>query len=115
MITFNFSTSPLFLATVLGVPAVSVMATAILLTSDREPAPMSVQSAPGPNGCVMFCEDTPKPSFNEGNCAEPPPGINIRLWHCDPIRTPQPKTKPKTVSRAGCVMFCDEREWGERR
>ncbi|MFC9436741.1 hypothetical protein [Nocardia sp. NPDC057030] len=111
MITFNFSSSPSFLAVALGVPATAALATAILLTTDRTPQPVVYQSS-APGACVMFCEDVPKPSFNDANCAEPPPGINIRLWKCEPPRAPQPKPKPIAVAR-GCVMFCDEPAWGE--
>ncbi|WP_029893556.1 hypothetical protein [Nocardia brasiliensis] len=114
MITFDLSSNPPFLATVLGVTAVSVMATAVLLTADRTPTPVSYQASTRPDGCVMFCEDVPKPSFNDANCGEPPPGINFRLWKCDPIRTPQPKAKAKPTSAGACIMFCDEPRRGDR-
>ncbi|MFI9406246.1 hypothetical protein [Nocardia sp. NPDC052316] len=116
MSTFNSVPNPPFLAVVLGVPAVTIMATAVLLTADRTPAPVSYQSstradgcamycddaAPtalfvsaGPNaggdGCVMFCEDVPKASLRDANCADAPPLINFRPWKCDPIDAPEPK------------------------
>ncbi|WP_107659550.1 hypothetical protein [Nocardia suismassiliense] len=91
MSTFNVVPNPPFLAVVLGVPAVTIMATAVLLTTDRSPAPVSYQASPRADGCVMFCEDVPKASFRDANCADAPPLINFRPWKCDPIDTPKPK------------------------
>ncbi|WP_405159539.1 hypothetical protein OG203_24010 [Nocardia sp. NBC_01499] len=89
--TTKFAVHPPFLVAVLGVPAVAIMATAVLLTAGRSPAPVSYQASPRPDGCVMFCEDVPKASFRDANCPDGPPLIGFTLWECKPIETPKPK------------------------
>ncbi|MFE9583200.1 hypothetical protein ACFYO1_42970 [Nocardia sp. NPDC006044] len=74
---------PPLLAVVLGVGGVAVMATAVLLTHDRIPAPtpapapapvvvsvpaaVSSRTSVRPDGCVMFCDDKPLSSFRDAN------------------------------------------------
>ncbi|WP_222595195.1 hypothetical protein [Nocardia ninae] len=96
---------PPFLVAVLGVPAVAVMATAVLLTVDRSPAPVAyltttradgcemfcADTSVRADGCVMFCEDVPKASFRDANCPDGPPLINFTPWKCAPTDTPKPK------------------------
>ncbi|MEV6563024.1 hypothetical protein AB0M22_45420 [Nocardia sp. NPDC051756] len=82
---------PPFLVAVLGVPAVAIMATAVLLTHDRSPAPVAYQTSTRPDGCVMFCEDVPKASFRDANCPDGPPLIGFTLWTCAPTGTPKPE------------------------
>ncbi|QIS01519.1 hypothetical protein F5X71_03605 [Nocardia brasiliensis] len=60
---------------------------ALLLTVGREPGGTVATVAPRADGCVMFCEDAPKASFRDGNCAEAPPGINFTPWTCAPLST----------------------------
>ncbi|MFI6047111.1 hypothetical protein ACIA8C_36205 [Nocardia sp. NPDC051321] len=84
---------PPFLVAVLGAPAVAIMATAVLLTSDRSPAPVAYHTSTPTDGCVMFCEDVPKASFRDANCADGPPLIGFTLWECEPTGTPKSKGK----------------------
>ncbi|MGX1778092.1 hypothetical protein ACWIGW_38715 [Nocardia brasiliensis] len=59
---------------------------ALLLTVGREPGGTVATVAPRADGCVMFCEDTPKASFRDGNCAEAPV-IDFAPGTCAPLTT----------------------------
>ncbi|GAJ81948.1 hypothetical protein NBRGN_045_00480 [Nocardia brasiliensis NBRC 14402] len=67
---------------------------ALLLTVGREPGGTVATVAPRSDGCVMFCEDVPKASFRDGNCAQAPV-IDFRPWECAPLTSVQ--AAPKAV------------------
>ncbi|WP_280391760.1 hypothetical protein [Nocardia brasiliensis] len=66
--------------------AVVALPLALLLTVGREPGGTVATVAPRADGCVMFCEDAPKASFRNGNCAQAPV-IDFAPWTCAPLST----------------------------